>query len=173
MVTKQDFPYCWILSDEPPRVHWVRFARFRCVTLISRRECEPCTQPNDILTLDPTREPFSRFGTWLSIALQPEDYGATSDHGSCNPLGPGWYIRCHHARAVIQRELFKLEISDEAVTATPTELRIDSEACTASIVFTADGSLRIAGRGTLRLRMPNKDRFGVAYRNGSGTRGSF
>jgi hypothetical protein len=120
-------------------------------------------------------EPFSRFGSYLAIGRETE--GDDFDL----PLGPGYYIRSHHARGVIRRELFLLQGLDSAAgahedarpqprrlelagDADATEVRFRpaghdgsraGDAPVVRICFDEHGNLRLRGSGMgLRLTTP-------------------
>jgi hypothetical protein len=124
------------------------------------------------MKLELSYEPFSRYGSYLAVGW--EDAGGNFKP----PLGSGWYIRSHHARAVIRRELFLLrglhggeEVELEA-TATASEMvlrpRADAAGPCVRIVFDDRGNLRIRGEGMgLRLEAPTGEGV-VAYSEGPG-----
>ena len=123
------------------------------------------------MNVDLLLEPFSRYGSYLAIGWEEEGdrFGP--------PLGTGWYIRSHHARAVIRRELFRVnglidgaEI-DLLADADSSELRFrpvdagddhapaaathDDLAPSVKVCFDDDGNLRLRGDGLgLRLHVP-------------------
>jgi putative isomerase len=92
-------------------------------------------------------EPFSRYGSYLAIGWEEDESRFAP------PRGSGWYIRSHHARAVIRRELFllkglvdgqKAELSGEA-TATEMILRPEGGVGEVRICFDERGNLRLRG----------------------------
>ncbi len=91
--------------------------------------------------LNLTSVPLSRRGNWLSL-FQPEK----AHH---QPLGPGLYLRSNHARGIIKRELFKIELSTGQGTpeADVHECRIQGDRASASLVFTDGNGVRIRTQG--------------------------
>lgn len=110
------------------------------------------------VSFDPSRCPFSRFGSYFSLSAITGDWG---------DLGKGLYLHTHHGGST---QAFKLEPIREGealafeVRATPTELTIaPSGGGEVAVVITGDGTVRIGGRGVaLRLEMPAK-RWRFAY----------
>ena len=124
------------------------------------------------MKLDLSYEPFSRYGSYLAVGW--EDAGGRFSP----PLGSGWYIRSHHARAVIRRELFllsglldgeNLELAGEAdateMTLRPAELAAGPEDVSGAgerlsgprvrICVDSAGNLRVRGEQMgLRLQVP-------------------
>ncbi len=112
------------------------------------------------MDLDLTREPFSRYGSYLAVGWEHE--GDLFDP----PLGSGLYVRSHHARAVIRRELFLVRGLDGGESyelesaAVPAELTLRPSPGArrkgeVRICFDASGNLRLQGRGMgVRLQVP-------------------
>ena len=113
------------------------------------------------------REPFSSFGSYLSIAHQDK---SPMGWDMKSPWGSGYYLRSHHSRGVIQKEIFVLDLQmgnqnfPGEWSATPADLQVKGpEESSVEIHYTKDGNLRLRGKGvSLRLRTP-PGAFGVPY----------
>ena len=129
--------------------------------------------------LDLSVEAFSCRGSYLSIAYQPNE---PLDENLCSPLGAGLYLRSHHARAVIDKDIalfqcycpstnalvdFDVEAKPWCLSLKPKAELEDPEA-NIQIVFDDSGRFRIRGRSLgLRLTTP-PGKFAVPYWNGEG-----
>jgi hypothetical protein len=117
------------------------------------------------MNLNLSREPFSAFGSWLSVAHQsPRKYV------TCQ-FGEGIYLRTHHGKGIQPNEIFKLEVlrngevTDAECEADASEFRFISDGRSIGVVFDNKGNLRFQGEG-LGLRF--RARGWVAYSEGTG-----
>jgi len=92
-------------------------------------------------TLPLASVPLSRRGNWLSL-FEPEleEY---------QPLGPGLYLRSNHARGIVVRELFKIELEGgtDSIEADYTECRLQGPKGKAVIAFTPGNGVRFLAEG--------------------------
>lgn len=123
-------------------------------------------------TLDLTTTPFTRSHAWTSLfeqrSIEIRDGSGTSGAG---PLGPGWYWRSHHARAVIRRELAKLtfragdqQVEPEA-SSDGSELIWRHAAGEVRACFPQGDELRLRGSGGLSLELQVPTGPGVVAHN--------
>lgn len=111
------------------------------------------------------REPFSRFGSWHSFFVHKKETPRKIEESApvpSSPLGPGLYLRSHHARGVIRREVAKLEFLGPTGTViqpqfvcTPWELSARFGRSVIRISFDEIGRIAVRGEGMgLRFRIP-------------------
>ncbi len=100
--------------------------------------------------------PFSRFGAFVSFLPRAE------------PLGEGLYLRVHHGRPGVHREVFRVDTERGAArvpheaAATPSRLVLtDPEGGAVTVVFDETESLRVRGDGGAGLRLEIPVRPGV------------
>lgn len=108
------------------------------------------------MRIDPAREPFSRFGSWLSLRWSDGPAGKSA------PLGPGLYLRTHHAMGDERSLIARLDLLRDGaviparVIADTGELHLivadHEDAAALSFCLEGPGTLRIGGRG-LGLRL--------------------
>ncbi len=127
--------------------------------------------------IDLAATPFSRRGCWLAVSYPPAHYQVA---------GPGLYLRSLHARPIIQRELFRLdllrggEVIEHTAAATPGLLTLKpggngsagNDDAEVRIALEAPATVRIHGRGVgLRLTAAIREKSlwpTVAYHEGPG-----
>jgi len=106
--------------------------------------------------------PFSRAGSWLSLALR----GPSTGTG----LTPGLFLRANRGRPIMTRELFQLEAIEQGVAVTPS---IEASEALLRLTCPAGGIIEIVLEGVEGCRMRGRGcsiRFcaveGEAYPNG-------